>query len=64
MYLEYITLGEVWELGSYYVEWDFNGKNTSHLHFFQKLFIHDVCKLFSEKKNEKKIYVGGMRYFH
>ena len=29
---------------SHYVDWDFNGKNTSHLRFLQKPFILDVCK--------------------
>jgi len=32
---------------THYVDWDFNGKNTSHLRFLQKPFILDV-----PKKNE------------
>ena len=36
-------------LSSQYVDWDFNGKNTSHLRFLQKPFILDVGKPLKKK---------------
>ena len=35
--------------GPHYVNLYFNCKNTSHLQFLQKLFIHNVCKLVKKK---------------